>query len=326
MKPISIKILAACIGFAVAIAAVFAYNNFFGAPQKQGDLERFVVQKNATRSAIIETLKTQGFIKNTGGFSFALSRKNTGEIPAGAYKISKAMNAWQTTNVFAGKPYMKWITIPEGFRKEEIADLLAKELGWTSEEKEIWLTKDTAEEADYTEGVYFPDTYLIPVDEPTAEVAKRLRAKFEETFAPYAKEALKQNIRWPTLIRVASLIQREAAGKDDMPLIAGVIWNRLLKEMKLDIDATIQYIKGDEKDGWWPKIKPEDKMIDSPYNTYKYKGLPPRPIANPGIKAIEAALRPEKTKCFYYLHDKSKTIHCAETFEGHKANIEKYLR
>ncbi|MFH1565593.1 MAG: endolytic transglycosylase MltG [bacterium] len=112
-----------------------------------------------------------------------------------------------------------------------------------------------------------------------------------------------------------------------MPLIAGILWNRLLKEMKLEIDATVQYARGKTEKGWWTPIKASDiTEIDSPYNTYKYKGLPPHPISNPGINAIEAVLNPIETDCLYYLHDDNREIHCAKTFEEHKANIEKYLK
>lgn len=217
---------------------------------------------------------------------------------------------------------------------------------------------------DEVEGVYFPDTYLIPVDEGLLQVADRLRSKFNEVFAPHLEEANKQNIRWPTLLKIASLVQREAAGKDDMPLIAGILWNRLLNDQKLDIDATVQYARDtrlaykddpcEDADGyardpkndlcfnpemlqpsvpyvgiddWWAPIAGSDtRSIDSLYNTYLYSGLPPHPINNPGIAAIEAVLYPAETDCFYYLHDADGNIHCSATYDGHQANIAQYLR
>jgi len=150
---------------------------------------------------------------------------------------------------------------------------------------------------------------------------------FDEKFAPYLPQFAKQNIIWTTGLRLASIVQREAAGKQDMPLIAGILWNRLLKEMKLEVDATVQYARGKTETGWWAPIKPSDiGEIDSPYNTYKYQGLPPHPISNPGIDAIEAVLNPTETDCLYYLHDDNRQIYCAATYEEHVANIEKYLR
>ncbi len=105
------------------------------------------------------------------------------------------------------------------------------------------------------------------------------------------------------------------------------MWNRLAQDMNLEIDATVQYARGKTDEGWWSPIVPEDIVnIDSPYNTYKYKGLPPHPIANPGLDAIESVLHPAETDCLFYLHDNDRQIHCAITYEEHKLNIKKYLQ
>jgi UPF0755 protein len=318
------------ISIAAVIAAVaVGYHFAFAAPQKQAESEQFTVPLPADRNGAIlidftlaGELKNRGFIRNEWGFEFALGKA---KVEPGAYKLSKSMNAWQIVNALKA-PYMKWVVIPEGLRKEQIAGILAKELHWDDAKKNNWITLDTAQKFDYVEGVYFPDTYLIPVAESGPDVAQRLINKFNEKFAPYAAEATQQNIKWDTALKIASLVQREAGGKDDMSLIAGVIWNRLLVKMSLDIDATLQYAKGSEENGWWGKVTPADKEIDSPYNTYRRQGLPPHPIANPGLDAINAVLHPTETSCLYYLHDSNKQIHCAVTYEEHKENIDKYLR
>jgi len=306
----------------------------FTAPQKNIEPEQFTIPSTGiddTREVAAQ-LEKHGFIKNTLAFRIALSRLKGAIsvcvdcIQSGAYKISKSMSAWEVAEVLRRGPYMKWVVIPEGLRKEEIADILASVLGWSNEEKNQWISVYTAMKFDETEGVYFPDTYLIPVDEEPLKVAERLRAKFNEKFASYSKEAFKQNIKWDTLLKIASIVQREAAGKNDMPLVAGILWNRLLKGMKFEVDATLQYARGNAGDGWWAPITLAEKQIDSPYNTYKYAGLPPHPIANPGLAAIEAVLHPEETKCLFYLHDESKKIHCAETYEDHQENIKTFLQ
>jgi cell division protein YceG involved in septum cleavage len=125
-------------------------------------------------------------------------------------------------------------------------------------------------------------------------------------------------------VRIASIIQREAAGPQDMRLISGIIWNRMAKGMSLELDATLQYVKGNE-DNWWPVVKSKDKYLDSPYNTYKYKGIPPGAISNPSMDAISAAYNPQKTDCIFYLHDSNRKIHCAKTYEQHLSNIRAYL-
>ena len=188
-----------------------------------------------------------------------------------------------------------------------------------------WIEKDTTTSPEYTEGVYYPDTYLIPVVEDTALVAKRLIAKFNENFASYLPQFTAKNIKWARALTLASIVQREASSDSDMPLIAGILWNRLNQDMALGVDATLQYIRGDVGKGWWAPITVAEKQTDSPFNTYKYKGLPPHPISNPGVPAISAVLNPTKTDCLYYLHDKSRVTHCAPTYEEHKLNIQKYL-
>ncbi len=304
------------------VFGIFIYMDLFGAPQKEGNLEQFVVPLSSDFN-IAEQLKTQGFVKNS--LVFQLVFGDLGSIEKGAYKISKSMDIWEVKRILQKPPYMKWVVIPEGLRKEEIAEILMKDLGWNISKANTFL-KETNASDDYFEGVYFPDTYLIPVDESTEQVLNRLRSKFEEKFQPYLQEALDQNIKWVTVLKIASIVQREASGDSDMPIIAGVIWNRLLDNMKLDIDATVQYARGETNQGWWSPISPDDKKIDSPYNTYLYQGLPPHPISNPGLSAIDAVLHPTKTKCIYYLHDKDKNIHCSETYQEHLDNIEKFLK
>ncbi len=300
----------------------------YSAPLSQAELERFVAPLNASKDEIIDKLFTEGFIRNKDAFNTALATTKEGDNPieSGGYKISKSMNAWEIAKVLTAKPYMKWVAIPEGLRKEEIADLLASSLGWSATQKSKWITTYTALKYDYIEGVYFPDTYLIPVDETLSQVANRLTAKFEEKFAPYSKGFADQGIQWTTAIRMASVVQREAANNADMPLISGIIWNRLLGDMKLQVDATVQYVRGNTPSGWWAPVKVEDLKIDSKYNTYLYKGLPPHPISNPGLPAIEATLNPAKTDCLFYIHDKDKQTHCAKTYEEHQQNIATYLQ
>lgn len=312
------------IAVAFFVIVVFIYLSFFSALQNKAELEQFTITVgNDDSREVAEQLKEQGFIKNETAFHIMLC---DAKIGSGAYKISKSMNVWQITNTFKKGPYMKWIIIPEGLRKEQIAEILAQTLNWNEQEKSDWVTKQTAMKYDYLEGVYFPDTYLIPIDETGLEIAQRFINKFNEKFASYADKFIQENIKWTTALKIASIVQREAAGKDDMPLIAGIIWNRLLNDMKLEVDATLQYARGDTGNGWWFPISVADKQIDSEYNTYLYKGLPPHPIANPGIDAIDAVLNPVETKCFYYLHDNDRNIHCAETYEEHLENIETYLK
>jgi len=174
------------------------------------------------------------------------------------------------------------------------------------------------------EGHYFPKTYLVLKDSDPFEVSTTMFQEFSKEARTIKKPTSTKIINQDTATKIASIIQRESGGKKDMALISGIIWNRLFKGMKLQMDATLQYAKGTEENGWWGEVSPEDKKINSPYNTYQHTDLPPSPISNPGLAALTAAYNPQKTECLYYLHDKKGNIHCAKTYEEHKKNIERY--
>lgn len=222
-------------------------------------------------------------------------------------------------------PSVKVVRVVEGMRKEEIAEQVAKKLGWGEEDKENFLNAHLAFNTDDLEGRYFPKTYLINIEDNPGDVSNAMVSEFEKQTEKIKKPTKSLVMNEDTMIKIASIIQREAAGKQDMRLISGIIWNRIWTGMKLQMDATLQYAKGSEEEGWWPRVESEDKKIDSEYNTYMYKGLPPGPIGNPGFDALEAAYNPQPTTCLFYIHDKKRKIHCAETYEQHKKNIEKYL-
>jgi len=303
------------------------YWYFFGPVGGNKETEIFIIPKNLDGFNLVQKLEDGKFIKKNKVLEYYL---NTfvffADVKPGGYKLSKNMWALNVFKKIDGKPDLVWVSYSNCIRKEQIGELLTKALGWSSEELTKWNTVYTNSKPEYFEGVYYPDTYLIPVDERGDQVAKRLINRFNEKFAPYADKYIAANIRWVTGLKIASLIAREAAGIADMKLISGIIWNRLDKNMPLQIDATMQYTLGKNSRGeWWGAINIKEQQNDSPYNSYFHKGLPPTPICSPNIDYIEAALNPEETKCLFYLHDHLKQIHCAETYEEHLKNIKKYL-
>ena len=220
------------------------------------------------------------------------------------------------------------VTIPPGFRKEQDAEILAQALKWDPSQEAAFMA--TPSDPDYLEGVFYPDTYFIPKNEDPATTADRMIADFNEHFASSSQEALAKNIKWTTALTVASIIQREAASSSDMALISGILWNRLDKNMPLQVDSTVQYARDSASTtqdvDWWEPLKATDLSIDSPFNTYINTGLPPHPIDSPGLDAIEAAINPATTSCLYYIHDDNRQIHCSATYAGQQANIQKYLK
>jgi UPF0755 protein len=275
------------------------------------------------KESFINTLEEEGLITNSFSqllIRVMLSFKN--DLEPGEYVFSKGMGAVSTA-VALDEPEYKYVSIPEGYRKGQIADLIGTKLDW---EKEKIITLAEVQPVcplKGQEGFLASGTYLIHKEEDADVVEKTMQDTFQEVIKELGLN--KKDISIPQVITIASLIQREAAGKSDMRIISGIIHNRIEIGMPLQIDATLQYIKGDE-DNWWPAPKAEDKKLESPYNTYQNIGLPPTPIATPGREAIKAALNPLKTDCIFYLHDKRGNIHCSTTYDQHKKNVRYYLK
>lgn len=309
----------------VIILSLGVFYFFFGPTGDTKDEYILIVPKNVKNFDAVTELQDQKLVKNSLVFHF-LSRFIGHAIESGGYRLNHGMNVVQIIQKIAGKPDMVWISINYCLRKEHIGEILAKNLDWSDLQLADWNNLYSDPKHEYYEGVYYPDTYLIPRDESPKEVAKRFINRFNEQFGPYAQKYIDANIRWVTGLRIASLIAREAAGAKDMHLISGVIWNRLNIGMPLQIDATMQYTAGKRNGNWWAPVDLAEKQSDSPYNTYLRKGLPPTPICSPSITYIEAALKPTETECLFYLHDKKGDIYCSKTYEEHKENIEKYLR
>jgi UPF0755 protein len=308
-------------------AVLFFIDGTFGAPGKSKDINVFVVPQNTDNFNAAQALVDQKFVRNAKAFTFLLDNFAGGaEIKPGGYRLAQNMNVWQIAKKVTGNMDLAWVTISFCPRKEQVGEKLASALGWSAEELNAWNTVYSNTTSEYFEGVYYPDTYLIPLDETPAQVAQRFIRRFNEKMASLLPQYAAKNIRWTTGVKIASLIAREAAGTKDMKLISGIIWNRLNTGMRLQIDATMQYTLGkNTSGGWWGSIDLAQKQSNSPYNSYKNKGLPPTPICSPNINAIEAALNPEETDCLYYLHDAYGDIHCAKTYQEHLANIAEYL-
>jgi UPF0755 protein len=310
----------------VLVGVALTYSFIFGPVNADDTTAReVIVAPEETFARTADTLMRDGLTKHW--FALPLAAWLTGvsaEVRPGGYRIAPSMDVWTILHAFSEAPYLTWIDIPQGLRKEEIAMLFAEEFQWNEQEVQEFL-EERSISPDLSEGAYYAGTYLLPSDIAPKDVAGRLRTKFEDAYAPYAHWASMEGQSWEDVITFASLIEREA-GRTDKKLVAGILKNRLEQGMKLQVDATLQYITGSEEEGWWHAPSSEDKYIESPFNTYIYEGLPPAPIASPALSSIEAVLDPADTSCLYYLHDNRGQIHCSATYEQHKINIDRYLR
>lgn len=237
------------------------------------------------------------------------------------YKFDPEVLTRLSFYVNLANPSMRIVRIDPGLRKEQVAKKLEEKLDWSPEKTEefllfVWAGKNP-------EGRFFPKTYLIHKDEEPTAVGIMMSQEFSRQMNKISPGSALDEA---TVLTIASIIEREAAGPHDMALISGILWNRIWEDMKLQVDATLQYAKGSAEKQWWPPVTGSDRKIISPYNTYIHEGLPPTPISSPGAAAIKAAYNPAKTSCLFYLHDKNRQIHCAKTYESHKENIDTYLR
>lgn len=279
----------------------------------------FVIQKGAGLKKIASDLSKEGLIKNPIiFFLYTRQQRLEGKIQAGDFRLSPSMTAEKIAEILTHGTIDVWVTIPEGQRADEIADLLSAKI---PSYKESWRSSLVA-----NEGYLFPDTYLIPKDADIDLVISLMRGNFEKKFSQINvrnKNGLTKN----GIVILASIIEREAKFPIDRPLVASVLLNRLNISMPLQADATIQYALGYQQDKhtWWKKsLSKEDLKIDSLYNTYTNVGLPPTPISNPGLEVLKAVVNPANTDYLYYVSDKSGHNHYARTIEEHNQNIKTY--
>ena len=217
-------------------------------------------------------------------------------------------------------PPIRYVTIFPGYRKEQVANAFATQLSWSAAEKTAFLSSTVEDPPTIPEGRFQPATYELAPETDSLQVRSAIADRFQkEIVARYTPE-LEETVPLETALRIASIIEREAGSVSEMRTISGIIWNRLFIGMKLQMDATLQYAKGTQKNGWWPKVVPKDKYLKSTYNTYQYEGLPPTPIASPSVNAVEAALNPEKTDCYYYFHHR-RIFYCSTTYDEHVATL-----
>lgn len=222
-------------------------------------------------------------------------------------------------------PSSRILIIRAGERKEEVVDSFGDILHWDVAERATFEKQITNALPTIAEGTFFPGHYLVGVGASPEAVAAILNERFNAEILLRYTPTVAAQVPIPDALTIASILEREAYDFTDMREISGVIWNRLFIDMNLQIDATLQYAKGTNSvTTWWPPVIPADKYIDSPYNTYRHKGLPPAPISNPSANAILAALNPVNTKCLFYFHDSNSQFHCSPTYEEHVAGLKNY--
>jgi UPF0755 protein len=300
---------------ALAIAAYAAI-----APPRSAVLPAtVVVEEGELAPQIAGELADTGIVRHPGLLRLVWRISGTaGSIAAGAYRFERPSSlltvAWRLTHGAYGiKPVA--ITFPEGFTARDMAERVHEALPHISIE-------DFISTGQPYEGYLFPDTYTLSPADTAASIVAAARATFEEKTAPMADDIVASGHTRMEIVTMASIIEREAARHDDRRMISGILWNRIERGIPLQVDAVFGYIYS--RKTYSPSY--DDLTIDSPYNTYKYAGLPPGPISNPSLDAIDAALHPAKTDYLFYLTGRDGVNRYSRTYQGHAANLESYLR
>ncbi len=262
------------------------------------------VPEGASISRVGQLLQEKKIIRSASYFKKVATRT----ILPGIYAFSPSDTPeaiYQKLN--RGEVSSTRVTIPEGFTIKKIAARLKEKGVLTDESEFLQLTEGL-------EGQLFPDTYAFAKNVTAKEIISQLRGQFQ-------KQVKALTLTREALI-VASLIEREAETDEDRPKIAGVIYNRLKKNMRLQIDATVQYALPEHKG----RLLFADLKVNSPYNTYLHAGLPPGPICSPGLPSLKAALAPETNDYLFYVQGEAKGHVFAKTFAEHRANIARVRR
>lgn len=312
------KIIITIILLCIASLPFGIYRHYFS----KGEFVRIEVPQGATAGQIASILKEKRVIKSPLWFKICTKISGAGKLlRSGTFLLNQNMASeeviWRLTND-PGVELLK-IVIPEGWRTEEIARELKK--------REIISQEDLFIEAakkQNLEGKLFPSTYFFGKNTPIEVVLKTMVEEYQKNIYPIIK-AIRTDFTENQILTLASIVEREATYNDERPKIAAVYINRYKIGKRLEADPTVQYALGyiaEENRFWKSRLLYKDLKLDNPYNTYRYNGLPPGPIANPGLKSVKAILNPEQDfSALYFVADNTGRHIFSDTYNEHINNI-----
>ena len=274
---------------------------------------------------IAAELKKAGVIRNEFAFLLWHELHHKRSLKAGEYRFERQATLPEVYERIArGDIYFHVVTIPEGYTMFDIAKAMEDAgLGSASDflqvaETQTQLISDLAPEAKSLEGYLFPNTYQFTRTESLEEMAAAMVHQFREV-----AQEIGLNADVPQVVTVASIVEKETAAPEERPIVASVYYNRLAQRMALDADPGVIYaelLAGT----YQGSLHHADLAVNSPYNTYRFPGLPPGPIGNPGRSALQAALHPDSTKFLYFVSDGNGHHRFARSLEEHNRNVAAY--
>ncbi len=278
-----------------------------------------IIEPGTNVKAIAEQLESEGIVKSgTLLYLAVVLFFEPTDVKASSYVFDEPLTTYEIALRLTQGDFdsdLVRFTHIEGERVKSIAKRAEASLKNFNAEEFVQL-------AEGSEGRLYPETYFIPADFSAEQLYALMKETFDSKLAPLTDEIEAHPLTLDEILTLASIIEREANSPESMGFVSGILQNRLTINMPLQADASIEYIL----DKPLQELVPEDLEIDSPYNTYLYRGLPPTPIGNPGLSAIEAVLRPTESEYFFYLTDDAGNFYYAVTYDEHLDNIERYLR
>lgn len=322
-----ILLVAGFAGWRIVLAEVSPFKGYEGA-------EQFVeIPEGAGPTSIGRRLADAGVIRDRLGFRFEILRSGLGRrLQAGEYRFDRPMTVREVVDKIArGDVYLVPITFREGLTMREMAQLFeSKGLGsakdFTTQASDSQLIRNLDPAAKDLEGYLFPDTYAMTRNTTAAQLVPRMVDGFEKALAPETLSAAEaRGLTLRELVTLASIVEKETGKPEERPLVAAVYSNRLKIGMALQCDPTVIYAL-ERANRYNGNLTRENMQIDSPYNTYRYPGLPPGPIANPGRASLEAAARPADVPYLYFVARGDGSHAFAATLEEHNRNVDEYQR
>jgi UPF0755 protein len=326
------KLLITLAGLVVVFLAI-TYVYFYAPASWESNSKVVTILPGMGFGDIARTLESKGVVRDRRAFYLLARLRNAIlKVKAGEYEVQTNMTPSEVLAKLVRGDVIKYpITIPEGFNLFQISEVLDKAgvcspRAFMDKARDPVFISSLALEGENLEGYLFPDTYNFPKGYGEEPVIRQMVSRFNAVYAPLAKRAEEMGLSRRAVVILASMIEKEAMDDQERPLISAVFHNRLHRGMALQSDPTAIYGMKKEKNGNEGRITRQDLMRKTPYNTYQITGLPKGPIANPGMKSLDAVLNPADVRYLYFVSKNDRTHYFSNTLEEHNRAVTRYQR
>ena len=326
------KKLSFVIFFFLILFVLFVSGRLLLPLDSKGQRELVDIPAGTSFYKLAEDLESKKIIKRAWDFKLLVKIFGEPPLPKGEYELSSGKSLWELFQILKkGEDKSFLVHFPEGLNHYEMAQVL-KSHNWPASEtflQEVWnkklMQKLLKQSFPSFEGYLFPDSYRIKKYMKAEDLIETMSQQFLKVYSQLSNSYPKKDMSRHQIVTFASLIEKETGQALERPLISGVFYNRLQKNMKLQTDPSILYalylVRGF---GIKKNIRKKDILFPSPYNTYTIKGLPPGPIANPGEKSLQAVFQPEKSEYLYFVSRNDGSHHFSKTYKEHQKAVYKY--